>query len=213
MAIPDELQTFVKEALSRGLARADIQAALKQAGWEEEQVDSALSNYSEVAFPVPIPRPRPHLSARETFFYLVLFSTLYISAANLGTILFQLIYMLVPDATTGYYPGPDAIRSAVRWAVSGLVVAFPVYLYLSRRTNREVQRDPAKRSSGVRRWLTYLTVFIASVALIADVIVLLNDVLAGEVTLRFLLKTVTVAVIAGGIFLHYLRELRSEERA
>lgn len=213
MATPEDLQEFVKESLSRGLARADIHAVLAQAGWEKDQVDSAMSVYSDVAFPVPVPRPRPHLSARETFLYLVLFSTLYISAVELGAIIFQLIYLAVPDAATGYYPGPEGVRSTIRWAVSGLIVAFPVYLYLSRLTTREIQRDPAKRASRVRRWLTYLTLFITSVALIGDAVVLLNDVLAGEVTLRFLLKTITVAVIAGGIFMHYLRELRSEERA
>lgn len=213
MATPEDLQDFVRESLSRGVPRAEIRAVLAQAGWEKEQVESAMASYADVAFPVPVPRPRPHLSARETFLYLVLFSTLYISAVELGAIIFQLIYLAVPDATTGYYPGPEGVRSTIRWAVSGLIVAFPVYLYLSRLTHREIQQDPAKRASRVRRWLTYLTLFISSVALIGDAVVLLNDVLAGEVTLRFLLKTITVAVIAGGIFTHYLRELRAEERA
>jgi hypothetical protein len=96
--------------------------------------------------------------------------------------------------------------------VSSLIVAFPVYLYVAALTNRELRADPAKRGSKVRRWLTYLTLFIASCTIIGDLIVLLNDVLGGELTLRFLLKAVTVAVIAGGIFLFYLRELRATER-
>lgn len=212
MAIPEELQSFVKEGLSRGLERPALHAALRQAGWDQEQVDSALASYSEVGFPIPVPRPQPYLSAREAFLYLVLFSTLYVSAINLGTLFFQLINLALPDSVAGYSPGPDSIRRTIRWAVSSLIVAFPVYLSVSALTGREVRRDPGKRASKVRRWLTYLTLFIASGVIIGDLIALLNDVLGGELTLRFVLKTLTIALIAGVTFLYYLRDLRATER-
>jgi hypothetical protein len=212
VAIPEELQTFVKEGLTRGLERPAIHAALRQAGWDEEQIASALAGYSDVAFPIPVPRPQPYLSAREAFLYLVLFSTLYVSAINLGTLCFQLINLAMPNSSGGYVPGAESIRSTIRWAVASLIVAFPVYLYVSALTSREVQQDPAKRASKVRRWLTYLTLFIASGVIIGDLIVLLNDLLGGELTVRFLLKTLTVALIAGMTFLYYLRDLRATER-
>lgn len=212
MAIPEELQTFVKEGLARGLERPALLAALRQAGWDQEQIASALASYSEVEFPIPVPRPQPYLSAREAFLYLVLFSTLYVSAINLGSLLFQLINLAVPDTAGGYVPGPDSIRRTIRWAVSSLIVAFPVYLYVASITGREVAQDPAKRASKVRRWLTYLTLFIASGVIIGDLIALLNDLLGGELTVRFLLKAVTIALIAGMTFLYYLRDLRTTER-
>lgn len=211
MAIPDELQQFVKEGLARGLERPALQAVLRQAGWETEQVNAALAEYSEVAFPIPVPRPRPYLSAREAFLYLVLFSTLYVSAIHLGSLLFDFVNLSVPDTTTGYVPSPESIRSSIRWAVSSLIVAFPVFLYVASITAREVRQDPAKRASRVRRWLTYLTLFLASGVIIGDLIALLNDVLGGELTTRFFLKALTVGVIATGIFLYYLRDLRKAD--
>jgi hypothetical protein len=211
VAIPDELQHFVKEGLARGLERPALHAALRQAGWDLEQVDSALATYSEVDFPIPVPRPRPYLSAREAFLYLVLFSTLYISAINLGSLFFQFINLALPDSTIGYTPGPESIRSSIRWAVSSLIVAFPVFIYVASITTREIRQDPAKRGSKVRRWLTYLTLFIASGVIIGDLIALLNDVLGGELTVRFLLKAIVVAVIAAGTFLYYLRDLRKAD--
>ena len=45
-----------------------------------------------------------------------------------------------------------------------------------------------------------------------DMITLVNGLLAGEFTLRFLLKVVVAAVIAGGIFGYYLWDLRREEK-
>lgn len=213
MAIPEDLLAFVKEALTLRLPRAQIEEALLQAGWEREQIDAGLAGFAEAEFPIPVPRPRPYLSAREAFLYLLLFTTLYLSAYNFGQICFQLINLAIPDpASPAYGPGPARIREFLRWAVSSLVVALPIFLYLSALTAREVRRDPAKRTSKVRRWLTYLTLFIAAAVIIGDLIVLLNDLLGGELTTRFVLKVATVGVIAAGVFTYYLKDLRSAEK-
>ena len=213
MAIPEELLSFIKEALLRGMERSTIEAALVAAGWEREQIASGLARYAETPFPIPVPKPAPYLSAREAFLYLLLFTTLYLSAYNLGALFYQFINLAVPDpAASAYASSPVAIRQAIRWAISSLVVAFPVFLYLSALTRKEVTRDPAKRASKVRRWLTYLTLFIAAAVIIGDLIALLNDLLGGELTVRFLLKAVTVALIAGALFAYYLHDLRRDER-
>lgn len=75
-----QLDLFVREALSRGQSRPSILAALIEAGWSEQQVRGVLDDYAEVDFPVPVPRPRASLSARDAFVYLILFATLYYTA-------------------------------------------------------------------------------------------------------------------------------------
>ena len=77
MAISDELSAFVKESLAKGLPPAQIEDALRRAGWPDEQIRGGLAGFASVDFPVPVPRPRPNLSARDAFLYLVLFATLY----------------------------------------------------------------------------------------------------------------------------------------
>jgi hypothetical protein len=64
----------------------------------------------------------------------------------------------------------------------------------------------------VRRWLTYLTLFVAAVVLIVDLITLVDNVLGGEVTVRFVLKVLVAGLIAGTIFGYYLWDLRRDER-
>src|SRR5262245_63603500 len=91
MNADDELAAFVRESLLRGVPRAQVEGVLAQAGWRPEQVRRALGTYADVAFPVPVPRPRPYLSARDAFLYLVLFTALYITAFNLGALLFTFI--------------------------------------------------------------------------------------------------------------------------
>ena len=204
-----DLEPFVRDALMRGCARQDIAAALHAAGWAPEQVQEALSAFSEVAFAVPVPRPRAYLSAREAFLYLVLFTTLYLSAFHFGALLFQLINRAFPDASMplGFF------TPAIRSSVATILVAFPVFLWLSWRIAGELERQPVRRQSAVRRWQTYLTLFIAAVTLLCDLIALLDNLLGGELTMRFVLKVVVVAVIAGTILGFYLRDLHKDETA
>lgn len=205
------LSSFVKEALSAGASPAETEQALLAAGWSRDQIDDALNAYAAVPFVIPVPLPRPHLSARDAFLYLVMFSMLYLSTYNLGLLLFQFINLALPDPA---YPGyEEAARASIRFATSTLIVAFPVFLYVATLLSRALRRDPAQRLSAVRRWLTYLTLAIAAGILVGDTIYLLNSLLSGELTLRVILKSLVVGGIAATVFSFYLTAMRGDDRA
>ena len=206
-----DLEQFVHAALSRGESRQSVLAALAAAGWSPEQAADALDAYADVPFPVPVPRPRPYLSAREAFQYLVLFATLYISAYHVGSLLFDLVNRALPDPADPAWRATSAM-SSMRWGVASLAVAFPVFLYVANLLGKELARSPSKRQSAVRRWLTYVTLFLAAGIVIGDLIALLYNVLGGELSTRFLLKVLVVGAIAGTIFAYYLTDLRREEK-
>lgn len=212
MAAPEELSRFVRQALAQECTRPQIEQVLQRAGWTPEQVKDALDTYAEFEFPIPVPRPKPYLSAREAFLYLVLFTTLYISAFNLGNLIFQFINQAFPDAAMQQERMILQSHEAVRWSISYLVVAFPIFLYISRLIGRAIRLDPGKGFSKVRRWLTYLTLFVAAGVLIGDFVALVFNFLGGELGVRFGLKVVTVGAIAGAVFGYYLRDLRFEEK-
>lgn len=207
---PRELDRFVRDALSRGLERAAVRQAMVDAGWSVEQARTALDAYAETAFPVPVPRPRVQLSAREAFLYLVLFTTLYLSCYHLGSILFDLINRAYPDAADRALSlfGRDSLR----WSVSWLAVAFPLFVFLSRHLARAAALHPMMRLSPVRRWLTYLTLFLAVTSVIGDLAVLVYNVLGGELTTRITLKVLVVFAISAAVFGYYLSDLKREER-
>lgn len=204
-----ELQRFVREALARGGSREQIRRVLRQAGWSTEEIDHALAAYAELMLDLPVPKPKPSTSAREAFLYLVLFTTLLMSTYNLGAVAFELINRAFPDPAMAEL-GPWR-TDRLRWSTSALLVAFPVFVFVSHRISRSVRKDPTKRASGVRKWLTYATLFVAASVLVGDVTTLVFNVLGGELTIRFILKVVTVGVIAGVVFGYYLWDLRQEE--
>ncbi|UHQ21683.1 DUF5671 domain-containing protein [Lysobacter sp. 5GHs7-4] len=206
-----ELELFVREALMRGQSKEAIAQALGKAGWTAEQTRGMLDAYADVGFVVPVPKPRASLSAREAFLYLVLFATLYFVAFSLGSLLFDLINRMWPDAASGYDASAAILGPSMRWSVAALTIAFPVFAFVSAYLAREVALHPIKRLSPVRRWLTYLTLFVAASVLIGDMTVLVYNLLGGELSVRFVLKVLVVATIAGTAFGYYLRDLRREE--
>ncbi len=210
MAMNDELVGFVKEALRQRIPRTEIESALHRAGWPAEHVRRAMAGFADVDFPIPVPRPMVQVSARDAFMYVVMFVTLFISAYNLGSLIFELLDRAYPDPASDVYRMPTL--QAVRWSISSLIVAFPLFLFVSRAVGREFQREPTKRASRVRRNLTYVTLFIASLVLIGDFISLVYNFLGGELTQRFVFKVLTVGLIAGSIFVYYLLDLRADER-
>ncbi|RTL02403.1 MAG: hypothetical protein EKK59_01735, partial [Neisseriaceae bacterium] len=69
-----------------------------------------------------------------------------------------------------------------------------------------IERDPGKAHIWVRRWAIVLTLFIAAVTIIIDLITLINTFLGGEITMRFGIKVAIVLLIALGVFLHFLAD-------
>jgi uncharacterized protein DUF5671 len=209
-AEPTSLDHFVRSALEKGESRASIGAALQEAGWPAEEISRALRSYADIAFAVPVPRPRASLSAREMFLYLVLFTSLYISIWNFGHLLFELIDRAFPDVTVRRYGTAFSLES-IRWSVSALIVAFPVFLWTGSYIGKRLAVNPAGRLSPVRRWCTYVTLFIAVAVLIGDGTTLIYNLLGGELTVHFVLKALVVGGIAASALLYYLSDLRHEE--
>ncbi len=213
MTIDNDLDRFVHDGLSRGLPRDEIEKILVATGWPPEQIRGALGGFADVVFPIPVPRPKPYLSAREAFVYLVLFSALYASAISLGTLVFQLIDRAFPDPTADPAITLAVTRESIRWSIAWLVVAFPIFLVLARANDRAVRKDPLRRLSKVRRWLTYLTLFVGAGILVGVLTTVVYNLLSDELTTRFVLQVLTIGTITGAVFGYFLSDVRKETSA
>ena len=203
-----ELRAFIKETLERGHDREEIRTVLLNAGWHESEVRTGLSSFAASDFPVAVPRPTPYLYAREAFLYLVSFIALYVAAISFALLAFGLIdhaFRDVLDYRDGY---PSAGQAT---AIASVIIAFPLFLFLSRHLARHVSLDPERRQSLVRRWLTYLTLVVGAGIILGDLIALLANLLTGDPTPQFALKTVSILFIAGCIFGYYFWEMRRTE--
>ena len=198
------LLEFVREALARGESRERIQSALEGAGWQADQVRDALNAFAEVDFAVPVPRPRRSGSAREAFLYIVYFILLGVVAGYIGALSFAWIDYAFTDDVFG-----RSWRSGarfLRWGVAWLLVGMPIFLLLGWRLGERRRRDPERRTSRVRVWLTYIALIFAATTLIGDIVYVVFRFLGGDLGSRFMAKALVVAVISGAIVINYTRD-------
>ena len=201
------LDIFIREALNRGEKRPRISAALIAAGWTQKEVDAALDDYADNDLGLAVPKPRPYVSAREAFLYLVLFILLGVVAWNLGSLLFALIDIAIADELDSEYGYYFMSRdNQIRYAIAGLVVGAPIFAWLAIHIRKQRRTNPAMQRSRVRKWLTYIALIIASCTLIGDAISLVYSFLAGELSTRLFLKLLVVAILAGGVFFYFIRD-------
>jgi hypothetical protein len=195
------LEIFVRDALNQGQGRQAISNALLAAGWTAKEVDAALECWISTDFGLAAPRPKPYVSAREAFLFLVFFLLLGIVAFNLGSLLFALIDLRVADVLDVSRP-----EAKIRGAIAALVVGTPLFAWLGWRLSVQRRSNPAMQRSPVRKWLTYVTLIIAASVLVGAAIGLVYNFLAGELSARLGLKMFVLAALAGGVFIYFIRD-------
>ena len=146
----------------------------------------------------------PRSTAKEVFSHLLAIVTLYVGVISFITLLFQYINVKFPDALNFYYAGS---LNMIRGAMAALIVVWPCYLLLTWFINKERRADVGAESS-IRKWLLYLTLFATAIAMIVDLITLVNYFLNGEITVRFILKVLVVLITVGAVFWYELWELK-----
>lgn len=205
--MPESLQAFVGAAKKAGASDEFLAALLTRRGWPAEQVYGALGEYWAEATGVPLPvRAGSAESARDAFLYLLSFFTLGTWAIALGSLLFRFVDHWLPDTLAPIaWTNP---RSAMTWQLASIAVAFPIYVIVTWIIFTETAGEPERLKSGPRRWLTWLALLITAGTMIGDLIWFLDSFLTGDLTLRFVLKSVIVFCIAGAICAYYLGALR-----
>jgi len=155
-----------------------------------------------------LPFTKPASSTpKDVFQHLLMIVTLYIGVVSLIALLLQYIDVLFPDQLNFYYQG---ILEGIRLSSSTLVVVTPVFLLMAWLVQREIAADAKKNEIKVRRWLLYLTLFIASITIIVDLVRLVYSFYSGELTAKFTLKVLSVLIVTGAVFLYYLWDLRGQ---
>jgi hypothetical protein len=208
MEIPSEkLDGFIEAAKSKGAPDETLAGLLRERGWTAKEVSAAFGRYYErlTGLVAPVRNAKTGEAARDAFLYLLAFSTLATWATALGALLFSYYDRWFPDPLARGYAGS---RWDISWQLACIIVAFPLYVLVTRAILRGLEQEPQKTDSGVRKWLTYMALLIAAGILVGDLITFLSYFLNGELTAHFVLKVVTVIAIAGGIIWYYMGTLK-----
>lgn len=142
-------------------------------------------------------------SPKDFFLWFGAIIALYGSITSFIALLFEYINYAFPDKLASY---GDPYGGAVRFAMAALIVMVPTLVVIFRLIRASIEKESGKAHVWVRRWAIVLTLFIATITILIDLITLINTFLGGEVTVRFGLKVAVVLLVALGVFLHFLAD-------
>ncbi len=147
---------------------------------------------------------------RDVFLHLFSVVALYWSAVSFVTLCWQYINYFFPDILALRYGG-SSFAGTIRFSVASLIIIFPLFILASWYLNKIYRSETVVRDSKIRKWLIYFTLFVASLIIVGDLVTVIYSFLGGDVTAKFILKALSVLVVAGVVFWYYLDDVRRSE--
>lgn len=149
-----------------------------------------------------------HNNAKYAFYYLLSLAALFFMSLSVGMIVFSVIDKSIADVLVNY---SENVNGPLKFGISALLIAAPIFYLLSKLINSGLKKGDLDKESGIRRWLTYFILLISALILLGVFIGVINNFLSGELTSRFVLKALSVFLIAGVIFSYYLYEVKRDD--
>lgn len=139
---------------------------------------------------------------KDFFLHLAALITLYLSLISFLNLGFAIINHFFPDSLQYFDFG------FTRVAIASLIILFPLHVYLSNLINKDIILIPEKKTLWIKKWSTYLTLFLTGAIIAGDLIILITTFLGGEISMRFIMKVLLVLLTASFVFYVYFYELK-----
>jgi hypothetical protein len=152
------------------------------------------------------PQTQQKANLRDIFINLGAFVALYTVLYSILNLLFTVINTAYPQVNAY---GSYSSSSSISMPVATLIIFFPIFVWLMWLVQRGFSADPATRNNRLHKWLTYITLFISGLTLAGDLVTIVYYFIDGqELTAGFLLKFLAVLIIALGVFLYFISDIR-----
>jgi len=209
---PEKIVTYLCEQIKVGKTKQQLFEELSAVGWSEDECSGAyIQALIKNGVPTPEEKQRATFSKKSSTVEVVLnffsFILLGVIATALGMLFFSIIERFFPEQISLYNEySYRNLASTIHYATAAILIGFPLYVMTVRLWFAKFREEEQKAESDFTKWVTYLVLLIASVVIVGDLIAVVFTFLQGELSIRFLLKGVTILSIAGAIFGFYFLE-------
>ncbi|MFA6076544.1 MAG: DUF5671 domain-containing protein [Candidatus Paceibacterota bacterium] len=149
------------------------------------------------------------------FFFLSLgvLVSLITSVVSFLNLVFETLNKRFPDVlNSNYQYGYSTYEyESIRMALATLIIFFPVFIIISYFWKKFKKAGIGNIDEIVRKWVIYIILFLSSLIIVGDLVTLVRYFISGEITYRFILKVITVLVVAGLVGFYYVFLLREKE--
>lgn len=137
--------------------------------------------------------------------------SLITSVVSFLNLVFETLNRRFPDVLNSSYEyGYSTWQfESMRGSLATLIIFFPVFLIVSYFWRKVELNGLRQYDVLVKKWLVYLILFLASVVVVIDLITLVRYFISGEITFRFILKVLSVLVVAKMVGIYYFLTIRN----
>ncbi len=193
-----DLRLAVIRALEQGHSSQEVKTTLEKGGWSPEEIQEVLQSLIVGEKGAVLPVRKPVTFAKESYLYLMQAIAYIAVSISMLVLWFQYLNLWLPDALSSDYSYTrESAQSLIRTGLSILIVAFPVFAYVSHLI-REMEASFANAPQNTtKQGVLYLMSFVASMVAIITLMVTVFQGLNGEATLRFFAKVVGILALCG----------------
>lgn len=157
----------------------------------------------------------PKLNIGFFFLSLGLLITLITSVVSFLNLVFSTLDKRFPDVlnSTYQYGYSTYDYESIRMALATLIIFFPVFLVVAYFWKKFTTGGLMGRvDEMIRKWVVYITLFLAALVVVIDMVTLVRYFVSGEITNRFILKVVAALIVALFVGIYYIFELKNKTK-
>ena len=203
----DILVDFIKESYKVGKSRSEIKDVLLKSDWNEKVIDNALSKFSDVDYPIAVPKPSIDISKRTYFLNSVFFASLGTVIFCFVLILYSIIDLYLPDLSGSYVL---SLRKSVRMLMSILICCVPILWKFGNIIKKDMSKSQEQISSIRLRFVYYTMEIVLGLVLICAARTI-YVFLSGDITLCFIIKIIIFFATCAGVYFYFRPEIKKAE--
>lgn len=151
------------------------------------------------------------ISPKFFFLSLGVIVSLITSVSTGLSLFFETLNKKLPDLlNSAYQYGYNSYTfESLRTMTATLLIFFPIFLILSYFWWKTIKKGLENANAILFKWLMYIILFLASIVIVIDLVILVNYFVSGEITERFIYKILGTILIAGIVWAYYYISLKN----
>ena len=148
---------------------------------------------------------KPRLNVGFFFLCLGLLITLITSVVSFLSLVFNTLDKRFPDIlNSNYQYGYSSYDyESIRASLATLIIFFPIFFIVSYFWKKFTKGEMGDFDKIIKKWVTYIILFLSSLVVAIDLVVLVRYFISGEITIRFVYKVISIFIVASLVGKNY----------
>ena len=157
---------------------------------------------------------RPKLNIGFFFLSLGILISMITSVVSFLTLVFSTLDKQFPDIlnSTFQYGYSTYDFETIRASLATLIIFFPLFILISYFWKKFTKGEMGSTDETIKKWLIYIVLFLSSLVIAIDLVILIKYFVSGEISERFIYKVIVTLITAFLIGSYYILLLKKSSK-